>query len=170
MILDLTSDAISTDLALEIICTLLPAYSALLMVWVERYFKNKNKWPDNLPGFMSLYEKLLESSVMSRLVISEEKGASIQKAVNDDILVNLVSKGRVLLILFAGKPALRERAHFSGRTRIAGSIYKRNRPAAWSGPLLRAVDFSFSPASVIIPDDFNPQQIFAGSIPATIPD
>lgn len=67
MILDLTSDAISTDLALEIICTLLPAYSALLMVWVERYFKNKNKWPDNLPGFMSLYEKLLESSVMSRL-------------------------------------------------------------------------------------------------------
>ena len=96
MILDLTTDAISTDLALEIICTLLPAYSSLLIVWVEKYFKSKSKWPDNLTGFMSLYGKLLESAVMRKL-----EDFYFLKKCGSYNFVNEVMTGYVMLILNA---------------------------------------------------------------------
>lgn len=94
MIIELTNDSLSTDLALEIICTLLPAYSALLIVWVEKYFKNKRKWPDNLPGFMSLYGKLLESSMMRKL-----EDFYFLNQMNSYSFVNKVITGYMMLVL-----------------------------------------------------------------------
>lgn len=58
MMRNLNDNALSEDVVLRIVFTLLPAYTCLFSDFVQRYYYQKNSIPVNYDSFLSLYDEL----------------------------------------------------------------------------------------------------------------
>lgn len=67
MIYNLQDETLGTELNLGIIDALLPAYTFLLKVFVERFYYKKNKLPINYNIYINLYDELEESNFRRKL-------------------------------------------------------------------------------------------------------
>ena len=67
MLRDLSDEVFEKEVILEIINTLMPAYTILFCEYLDRYYFEKQKEPANYDMFISLYDELVESDFVQKL-------------------------------------------------------------------------------------------------------
>lgn len=67
MLRDLSDEVFEKEVILEIINTLMPAYTILFCEYLDRYYFEKQKEPANYDMFISLYDELVESNFVQKL-------------------------------------------------------------------------------------------------------
>lgn len=67
MCLDLQDEALGEELVLNIIYTLVPAYTSLLLEFLEQYYLETGQLPFNYESFVNLYDELDNSDVNKKL-------------------------------------------------------------------------------------------------------
>lgn len=67
MILNLHDKALKEEIVLNMIFTLMPAYTALLCEFLKHYYYKKNRIPDNYDIFISLYKELISERYIELL-------------------------------------------------------------------------------------------------------
>lgn len=98
MIMNLNDEALSEELVLKIVYTLMPAYTSLFNEFVKRYYFAKSCTPANYGMFLSLYSELENENFIERLedyffLENKMHGADVNDVLNAHILIGL--NGRV---------------------------------------------------------------------------
>lgn len=67
MIMNLNDESLNTEMVLEILYSLVPAYTLLFSEYTKRYYFAKQKLPPNYKWFLDLYDELVNANFSVRL-------------------------------------------------------------------------------------------------------
>ena len=67
MIVNLYEENLDIDILMEVVYTLLPAYTAVLKYYILQYHLKTQQYPSNLMGYLSLFDEFLNEGLIQRI-------------------------------------------------------------------------------------------------------